>query len=85
LSGVSVKVSACTAKAENALVIPVDSIYYEDQKPYVYLFVEGKAVKTFIELASPPANPPRSAPDWTAPPKSSPPGTPIWPTAPPSV
>ncbi len=50
LSGVSVKVSACTAKAENALVISVDSIYYEDQKPYVYLFVDGKAVQTFIEL-----------------------------------
>ncbi len=50
LSGVSVKVSACTAKAENALVVSIDDINYEDSKPYVYLYKDGTATKTFIEV-----------------------------------
>lgn len=50
LSGVSVKVTASTARADDALIISVDDISYEDEKPYVLLYRNGKAVKAFIEL-----------------------------------
>lgn len=54
LTGVSVKVSADTQKAQNALLVAQDSIYYDDGKPYLYLMTEGEggvktAVKTFVE------------------------------------
>ena len=31
------------------MTIPVDSVYYESQKAYVYCMQDGKAVKTQIE------------------------------------
>lgn len=47
-SGVSVKVSADTYRAENTMVIPYDAVYYENEGAYVYTSVDGRAVKTPI-------------------------------------
>lgn len=49
LSGISVKVSAATAKAENALMIPIDAIYYEEGQAYVFTYEGGKALRTDIQ------------------------------------
>lgn len=47
-SGVSVKVSADTYRAENTMIIPYESVYYENEGAYVYTSVDGRAVKTPI-------------------------------------
>lgn len=47
-SGVSVKVNADTYRAENAMIIPYDAVYYENEGAYVYTSVDGRAVKTPI-------------------------------------
>lgn len=47
-NGVSVKVSADTYRAENAMVIPYEAVYYENEGAYVYTCVDGRAVKTPI-------------------------------------
>lgn len=47
-SGVSVKVSADTYRAENTMIIPYDAVYYENEGAYVYTSVDGRAVKTSI-------------------------------------
>lgn len=47
-SGVSVKVSADTYRAENTLIIPYDAVYYENEGAYVYTSVNDRAVKTPI-------------------------------------
>lgn len=44
-SGVSVKVSADTYRSENAMIIPYESVYYENEGAYVYVSVNGRAVK----------------------------------------
>ncbi len=49
ITGTSVKLTLATQKAENVMTIPVDSVYYESQKAYVYCMESGKAVKTMIE------------------------------------
>ena len=49
LTGLSVKVTADTAKARGSLLIPQSVVYYEDGAAYVYLLENGRAVKTFIE------------------------------------
>lgn len=47
--GASVKITLETARADQAMTIPVDAVYYESEKPYVYLDVNDVATKTFIE------------------------------------
>lgn len=47
-SGVSVKITADTYQASNAMLIPYDAVYYENEGAYVYTSVEGRAVKTPI-------------------------------------
>lgn len=46
--GVSVKVTADTYKAENAILIPYDAVYYDNNGAYVYLQVEGRAAKRYV-------------------------------------
>lgn len=48
LTGVSVKISAATAKAQDALLIPQSLVYYEDNQPYVFTYEDGVAHQTFI-------------------------------------
>ncbi len=47
-SGVSVKVSADTYRAENTMIIPYDAVYYDSDGAYVYTSVDNRAVKTPI-------------------------------------
>ena len=50
LTGISVKVSAPTERAQGALLIPIDSLYYEDGLCYVYLLEsDGTAKKTYVQ------------------------------------
>ena len=46
LSGVSVKLTAITAKAQNSLIIPLSAIYYDNGAGYVYTVSDNVAVKT---------------------------------------
>lgn len=48
-TGLSVKVTAITGKAQQSLLLPQENIYYEDGEAYVYLNVNGTAVRTPIE------------------------------------
>ena len=47
-SGVSVKITSETYKAENDLLIPYDAVYYDNKGAYVYVVDTGKAVKTYV-------------------------------------
>ena len=47
-SGVSVKVSADTYRAENTMIIPYEAVYYDSNGAYVYTSVDNRAVKTPI-------------------------------------
>ncbi len=49
LPGVSVKVSAVTAKSENAFMVPIDHVYYDGDQPYVFTYSEGKAHRTDLK------------------------------------
>ncbi len=47
-SGGVVKVKASTAKAENALLLPLELLEYDENQPYVYLFRDGVAVRADV-------------------------------------
>lgn len=48
-SGVSVKLTTDTYHTtDSAVLIPYDAVYYDNTGSYVYLSVEGKAVKTYV-------------------------------------
>lgn len=49
ITGTNVKLTLATQKAQDVMTIPVDSVYYESQKAYVYCMEGGKAVRTQIE------------------------------------
>lgn len=49
IAGTSVKLTLATQSADNVLTVPVDCVYYENQKAFVYCMADGKAVKTQIE------------------------------------
>ena len=46
LTGLAVKVTVDAQRADDALLIPVDAVYYEGEESYVYLLKEGKSVRT---------------------------------------
>ena len=45
-SGGVVKVKASTAKAEDAMLLSLDLLEYDGNQPYVYVYRDGKAVRT---------------------------------------
>ena len=48
-SGVSVKLTTDTYHTDDsAVLIPYDAVYYDNNGSYVYLSVDGKAVKTYV-------------------------------------
>lgn len=47
-SGVSVKITADTYKQNDSIIIPYDAVYYDNDGAYVYLCVDGRAVKTYV-------------------------------------
>ena len=49
-AGSTVKLSLVTQKAENAMLIPVDAIYYSGGQSYVYLYQDGISVMVPVEL-----------------------------------
>jgi len=48
-SNSTVKVLADTQKVENEMLIPIDSVYYDNGTPYVYVFESNTAKKVEIE------------------------------------
>ncbi|NBH32869.1 efflux RND transporter periplasmic adaptor subunit [Clostridiaceae bacterium] len=48
--GSTVKLSLITARAENAMLVPVDAIYYSGGDGYVYLFQDGIARMAPVEV-----------------------------------
>lgn len=50
LSGVTVKLTAITAKSDKSIIISVDAIYYDDGNTYVYTVKDGVAVKTPVTI-----------------------------------
>lgn len=48
-SGVSVKLFTDTYSAKNAVLIPYDAVYYDNEGSYIYVCSENKAVKTYVE------------------------------------
>lgn len=50
LSGVSVKLTAMTAKSQDGLIIPLSAIYYDNGSAYVYTLADNIAVKTPVVI-----------------------------------
>ncbi|RFZ79549.1 efflux RND transporter periplasmic adaptor subunit [Lacrimispora amygdalina] len=48
-TGTSVKLSLCSERADQVITVPVDSVYYENSKPYVFTYDNGTVHKIFIE------------------------------------
>lgn len=48
-TGTNVKLSVCSERAEQVVTVPVDSVYYENSKPYVFTYDNGTVHKIFIE------------------------------------
>jgi RND family efflux transporter MFP subunit len=48
-TGATVKIYAATEKATNSLLVPADAVYYDGEKPYLYVYRDGAAVKTDVE------------------------------------
>ncbi len=49
-AGSTVKLRLVTQKAENAMLIPIDAVYYSGGQSYVYLYQEGISVMVPVEL-----------------------------------
>ena len=50
LSGVSVKLTAITAKSDNAVLIPVSAVYYDNGDAFVYVEKDGVVVTTPVTV-----------------------------------
>jgi len=50
LSGVSVKLTAITAKSDDAVLIPVSSVYYDNGDAFVYVEKDGVVVTTPVTV-----------------------------------
>ncbi len=48
--GVSVKITSDTYVARDAIIIPYDAVYYENDGAYVYTVQDGHAVKTYVTV-----------------------------------
>lgn len=49
-TGSTVKLSLVTDRTENAMLVPVDAIYYSNGDGYVYLYRDGKVERTAVEV-----------------------------------
>lgn len=49
-TGTSVKLYVISQRADNALTVPVDSVYYEGGNPFVYTYVDGKLKKNAVTV-----------------------------------
>ena len=48
LSGTKATVTTDTYHADNAVIVPYESVYYDGTEAYVYTVVDGKAKKTYV-------------------------------------
>lgn len=48
-TGSAIKIYADNQKADNAMMLPIDALYYENGAPFVYVAQGGVAKKTFVE------------------------------------
>lgn len=48
--GSTVKINLVTERAENAMLVPVDAIYYSNSNAYVYLYQDGVAKMAQVEV-----------------------------------
>ena len=49
-TGAAVKVQASTARADNATLLPIDYVDYDEDQPYVYVYQDGVAVRRDLTL-----------------------------------
>lgn len=49
INGVMVKITMTTKRSENVMTVPIDAVYHESEKSYVYTYSNGKANKTYVE------------------------------------
>lgn len=49
VSGIKVKLNMTTKHADNVITLPIDAVYHESEKSFVYTYVNGKANKVYVE------------------------------------
>lgn len=49
VSGIKVKLNMTTKHADNVMTLPIDAVYHESEKSFVYTYVNGKANKVYVE------------------------------------
>lgn len=49
VSGIKVKLNMTTNHADNVMTLPIDAVYHESEKSFVYTYVNGKANKVYVE------------------------------------
>ena len=49
VNGVKVKLTMSTQHADNVMTLPIDAVYHESEKSYVYTYSNGKANKVYVE------------------------------------
>ena len=49
-TGSTVKIKLVTGRAEDAMLIPVDAVYYNGGEAYVYVYRDGTANMTAVEI-----------------------------------
>lgn len=48
IAGTSVSIKTVTRRADNALTVPIDSVYYDGDKAFIYVDEGGKAKKIYV-------------------------------------
>jgi len=48
-AGANVRLNTCIQKSDNAMTVPIDVVYYDEGRAFVYVAKDGIAVKTSIE------------------------------------
>lgn len=49
INGVNVKITLSTQHVDNVMSVPIDAVYHESEKSYVYTYENGKANKVYVE------------------------------------
>lgn len=49
VSGIKVKLNMTTKHADNVITLPIDAVYHESEKSFVYTYVNGRANKVYVE------------------------------------
>ncbi|MBO5094219.1 MAG: efflux RND transporter periplasmic adaptor subunit [Lachnospiraceae bacterium] len=48
-AGMTIKITLVSDSADNAMLVPLNAVYYENENAYVYCIKDGKAVKTLVQ------------------------------------